>query len=258
MKPPKFICGETGHADSTSRVVARPTHPCILAASSIGILSLTLSPSPLIVLAMSSPMLPLQMHESSMSPRYPPQAPSQGGVCCCTLQTGCPCLTWHCGLWQRSPCSISDHSSTWGNCSTPQNLLASWAMQQASKLWPHISMRGEQESKEWWWRLSQSAMACGNVWYGNGRVWQHVAPCSGWRRAAGGGQWWTSLKSWTWWEIIPLKYLAKSDSLYHQCLILSSFCCLAYIRENRDALVTNRIVETIAGACHTAEPVIQR
>jgi hypothetical protein len=53
-----------------------------------------------------------------------------------------------------------------------------------------------------------------------------------------------------------LKYLAKSDSLYYQCLILSSFCCLAFVRENRDALVTNRIVETIAGACHTAEPVL--
>jgi hypothetical protein len=57
---------------------------------------------------------------------------------------------------------------------------------------------------------------------------------------------------------MPLKYLAKSDSLYYQCLILSSFCCLAFIQEHRDALVTNRIIETIAGVCHTAEPVIQR
>ncbi len=186
MKPPKFVCGETGYADGTSCIVARPTHPRTLAASLIGILFLTLSPSPLITLAMSSPMLPLQIHELSMSPRYPPQAPFQEGACCCTPRTDCPCLTWRCGPWQRSPHSISDHSLTQGYCSTPWNLLASWAVQQASKLWPHISMRKGRKSKERWWRLSQSAMACGNVWYGNGRVWQHVGACSGMRRAGGG------------------------------------------------------------------------
>jgi hypothetical protein len=55
---------------------------------------------------------------------------------------------------------------------------------------------------------------------------------------------------------MPLKYFAKSDSLYYQCLILSSFCCLAFVQENRDALATNRIVETIIGECHMAEPVL--
>jgi hypothetical protein len=39
---------------------------------------------------------------------------------------------------------------------------------------------------------------------------------------------------------------------------LSSLCCLAFIQENRDALVINGIVKTLAGPCHTAKPVIQR
>jgi hypothetical protein len=82
MKPPKFVHGETGYSDGTSRVVARPTHPCTLAASSIGVLSLTLSPSPLIVLATSSPLLLLLMHESSMSLQYPPTSALSRG---CTL-----------------------------------------------------------------------------------------------------------------------------------------------------------------------------
>jgi hypothetical protein len=55
-----------------------------------------------------------------------------------------------------------------------------------------------------------------------------------------------------------LKYLDKSDNLHYQCLALSSLCCLAFIQKNRDALVTNRKVETLAGPCHTAKPVIQR
>ncbi len=60
-------------------------------------------------------------------------------------------------------------------------------------------------------------------------------------------------------KIMLLKYLAKSDNIHHQYLALSSLHCLALIQENRDVLVTkNGIVETLAGPCHTAEPVIQR
>jgi hypothetical protein len=57
---------------------------------------------------------------------------------------------------------------------------------------------------------------------------------------------------------MPLKYLAKSDNLHYQCQALSSLHCLVFIQENRDVMVTNGIVETLAGPCHTAEPVIQR
>jgi len=57
---------------------------------------------------------------------------------------------------------------------------------------------------------------------------------------------------------VPLIYLAKSDNLHYQCLALSSLRRLAFIRENRDTLMANGIVETLTDACNTAEPVIQR
>jgi vacuolar protein 8 len=58
--------------------------------------------------------------------------------------------------------------------------------------------------------------------------------------------------------IMPLIYLVKSDNLHYQCLALSSLRRLAFIRENRDIMVANGIVETLTDACNTAEPVIQR
>ena len=57
---------------------------------------------------------------------------------------------------------------------------------------------------------------------------------------------------------MPLIYLVKSDNLHYQCLALSSLRRLAFIRENRDIMVANGIVETLTDACNTAEPVIQR
>jgi hypothetical protein len=41
-------------------------------------------------------------------------------------------------------------------------------------------------------------------------------------------------------------------------MTLSSLCYLALISENRDALVTNGIVKTLAELFHPAKPVIQR
>ncbi len=49
-------------------------------------------------------------------PGTPPRAPSHGSTH--YLRTGCPCWTWRCGPWRRSPCSISGRRSA---CYLPRN-----------------------------------------------------------------------------------------------------------------------------------------
>ncbi len=71
---------------------------------------------------------------------------------------------------QKKQQSTKSCSGKSGNTSI---LLASWAVQWASKLWTHISIRGGRERNARQWQLWQSAtvLACGSVW----QQWQCAA-----------------------------------------------------------------------------------
>lgn len=58
--------------------------------------------------------------------------------------------------------------------------------------------------------------------------------------------------------IRPLVALARSENLHSRCLVLSSLRRLAFVRENRDRLVAEGIIDTLTDACKIAEPEIQR
>ena len=58
--------------------------------------------------------------------------------------------------------------------------------------------------------------------------------------------------------VMSLIALAKSSNVHYKCLALSSIRRLAIIRENRDLLVADGVVETLMGACKTDLPEIQR
>ena len=58
--------------------------------------------------------------------------------------------------------------------------------------------------------------------------------------------------------IRPLIALAKSENLHSQCLAFSALRRCSFIRENRDRLVADGIIETLTSACNTADPEIQR
>ena len=58
--------------------------------------------------------------------------------------------------------------------------------------------------------------------------------------------------------IMPLITLAKSSNFHYNCLALSSLWRLSFVRENRDLLVADGIVETLIGACKTDVPEIQQ